>query len=101
MWIEREEILMFSDSDISRLRCSSYTILQLNHHDVTLHSSLTGHDWIIISCYDSADCCIRHRHSQRDPYHPHKSIYKSLKAALDYIDLHEAWFAKHKLPVIR
>ena len=83
MWIEREEILMFSDSDISRLRRSSYTILQLNHHDVTLHSSPTGHDWIIISCYDSAACCIRHRHSQRDPYHNRKNEGDVVKSFLD------------------
>ena len=100
MWVEREEILMFSDSDISCLKRSSYTILQMNHHDVTLHSRRTGHDWIIISRYDSAVCCIRHRHSQRDPYHEQKGLFKSLKAALAYIDRHEAWFAIHKMPVI-
>ncbi len=91
---------MFSDSDINRLRRSSYTILQLNHHDVTLHSRRTGHDWIIISRFDSAVCCIRHRHSQRNPYHEQKGLFKFLKAALAYIDRHEAWFAIHKMPVI-
>ena len=88
---------MFSDSDITRLRQSPYGITQINRHDVTLHSELTGHDWIIVSYYDSSECYILHRHSRRDPYHRQKGNYKTLKDALDYIIRHEKWFAKHKM----
>ena len=88
---------MFSEHDISHLSQTSYSILQINHHDVTLHSERTGHDWIIISYYNSRDCFILHRHSGRDPYHRQKGKYKSLKDALQYIDHHEKWFIDHKM----
>ena len=88
---------MFSNSDITRLRQSPYAIIQINHHDVTLHSELTGHDWIIISYYDSSDCYILHRHSQREPYHRQKGNYRSLNEALGYIAKHEKWFSNHKM----
>ena len=86
---------MFSDSDITRLRQSPYGIIQINHHDVTFHSELTGHDWIIISNYDSSECYILHRHSRRDPYHRQKGNYRSLTDALKYITEHEKWVEAH------
>ena len=86
---------MFTDSDIVRLRQTSYSLLQITHHDVTIHSELTGHDWIIISYYDSSDCYILHRHSRRYSYHRQKGNYKSLKDALKYIMEHEKWFDAH------
>lgn len=88
---------MFSNSDITRLRQSPYGIIQINHHDVTLHSELTGHDWIIVSYYDVSDCYILHRHSGREPYHRQKGKYKSLNEALGYIAKHEKWFSNHKM----
>ena len=45
---------MFTESDITSLKCSKYSIFQLNHHDVTIHSTITGHDWIIVSSYGAA-----------------------------------------------
>ena len=75
---------------------SSYTVIQSNHHDVTLHSSVTGHDWIIVSNYETRGCYILHRHSAKDPYHRQQGTYKSLEEALEYINRHEKWFAsKH------
>ena len=88
---------MFDEPGIKRLKNSSYEILRLNHHDVTLHSVLTGHDWIIISYYDSSECYILHRHSRREPYHRQKGYYRSLKDALSYIAEHEKWFEAHKM----
>ena len=88
---------MFTDFDIIRLRQSPYAILELNHHDVTLHSELTGHDWIIISYYNTSGCYILHRHSRKYPYHRQKGTYRSLKDAMEYITGHEMWFAKHKM----
>ena len=88
---------MFSDLDISHLRQSPYSIIQINNHDVTFHSKLTGHDWIIISYYDSSDCYILHRHSRIDPYHRQKGNYRTLNDALTYISGHEEWFAKYKM----
>ena len=83
---------MFNNTDIEVLRQSSYSVIQINHHDVTLHSNRTGHDWIIVSYYDSSECYILHRHSRRDPYHRQKGNYRSLEDALDYIDNHEVWY---------
>ena len=88
---------MFSDLEITHLGQLPLSILQINHHDVTLHSELTGHDWIIISYYDSSDCYILHRHSRRDPYHRQKGNYRSLKDALLYISGHEKWFIDYKM----
>ena len=88
---------MFDEPGIKRLKNSSYKILRLNHHDVTLHSELTGHDWIIISYYDSSECYILHRHSRRDPYHRQKGTYRSLSEALEYISEHEDWFINNKM----
>lgn len=88
---------MFDELGIERLKNSSYEILRLNYHDTTIHSQRTGHDWIIISYYDSSECYILHRHSRREPYHRQKGNYRSLKDALKYISGHEEWFAKYKL----
>ncbi len=88
---------MFSNSDITLLMQSSYGIIQINHHDATLHSELTGHDWIIISYYDASDCYILHRHSAKYPFHRQRGRYKSLEDALGYIDHHEKWFINHKM----
>ena len=87
---------MFNDLDMNLLKQSSYIILQMNYHDATIHSSVTGHDWIIVSSYERPNCYILHRHSRKYPYHRQKGHYKSLKDALDYIDQHEDWFlAQH------
>ena len=83
---------MFSDSDITRLRQSPYVMIQLNHHDTTIHSSRTGHDWIIVSNYETPGCYLLHRHSARYPFHRQSGVYKSLGDALRYIDHHEEWF---------
>ena len=83
---------MFSKSDLEYLKQSPYDIIQLNNHDATIHSSLTGHDWIVVSNYKTQDCYILHRHSGRYPYHRQQGRYKSLKKALDYIKSHDEWF---------
>ena len=82
---------------MSLLRQSSYDILQLNHHDATIHSHATGHDWIIVSNYQSPDYYIFHRHSRKDPFHRQHGNYKSLEDALGYIEHHEKWFINHKM----
>lgn len=87
---------MFNDLDMNLLKQSSYVILQMNYHDATIHSSVTGHDWIIVSNYERPNCYILHRHSRKYPFHRQKGHYKSLKDALNYIDQHEDWFlAQH------
>lgn len=88
---------MFSKSDLEYLKQSPYNIVLLNNHDVTIHSTVTGHDWIIVSSYGAADCYILHRHSGRYSYHRQEGAYKSLKDALIYIDQHENWFVDHKM----
>lgn len=87
---------MFNDLDMNLLKQSSYVILQMNYHDITIHSSVTGHDWIIVSNYERPNCYILHRHSRKYPFHRQMGHYKSLKDALNYIDQHEDWFlAQH------
>ena len=88
---------MFSDSDITRLRQSPYDIIQINYHDVTMHSTVTGHDWIVVSSYGARNCYILHRHSGRDSYHRQGGNYKTLNEAIKYIDRHEKLFAAHKM----
>lgn len=97
---ENGKVLMFSNSDITRLQQSTYSIIQINYHDVTMHSTVTGHDWIIVSSYGAESCYILHRHSGRDPYHRQEGNYKSLLDALEYIDHHEEWFVTHKMKAI-
>ena len=79
---------MFDEAGMSLLRQSSYDILQLNHHDATIHSRATGHDWIIVSNYQSPDCYILHWHSKKDPFHRQHGNYKSLEEAIRYINHH-------------
>ena len=86
---------MFNNTDIEVLRQSSYSVIQTNHHDVTLHSNRTGHDWVIVSQYGTSGCYILHRHSRRSPYHRQKGNYKSLPEALEYITEHEEWYSTH------
>ena len=88
---------MFSRIDIDQLKQSPYVMIQINHHDATIHSSRTGHDWIIVSNYETPGCYLLHRHSARDPYHRQRGTYKSLEDALGYIDHHEKWFINHKM----
>lgn len=88
---------MFTDSDIAYLKKSSYDIVQVNHHDVTIHSQTTDHEWIVVSNYENRDCYILHRHSRRDPYHRQKGTYRSLSEALEYISEHEEWFINNKM----
>ena len=75
---------MFSREDVEYFKrnTSGYIVYQFNYHDVTIHSTLTGHDWIIISSYSWPDCYILHR--QRGG--------NSLRDALDYIKRHDKWF---------
>ena len=87
---------MFSENDMELLRQSPYKVIQLNHHDATIHSDRTGHEWAIVSNYETQDCYILHRHSARDPFHRQQGRYKSLKDALEYIRHHEDWFVKQK-----
>ena len=89
---------MFSKVDIRYLResTSRFTVQQLNGHDVTLHSDETGHDWMIVSNYEGADCYILHRHCRRYPYHRQRGQYGSLSEALDYIIGHERWYVENK-----
>ena len=88
---------MFSKIDMDQLKQSPYVMIQINHHDATIHSSQTGHDWIIVSNYETQDCYILHRHSAKYPYHRQRGTYKSLEDALGYIDHHEKWFINHKM----
>ena len=75
-----------------------YTILISNGHDVRLWSSLTGHEWIIISPYDGSACEILHRHSMRNSFHHQHGQYMSLADAYDYIQKHDIWYCqKHKV----
>lgn len=84
---------MFSKEDLEYLKQhDDYTVTQENHHDVTIRSLTSGHDWIIVSNYETPDCYILHRHSGRYPYHRQQGRYKSLKDALDYIKRHDEWF---------
>ena len=87
---------MFSNIDLEQLKESPYAVIQSNHHDVTIHSNVTGHDWIIVSNYERPNCFILHRHSPKDPYHRQEGQYKSLKEALEYIGRHEKWFIHKK-----
>ena len=83
---------MFSKMDIDYLKRSSYDMIRINHHDATIHSNRTGHDWIVVSNYETPGCYLLHRHSARYPYHRQRGMYKSLGEALLYIDHHEEWF---------
>ena len=85
---------MFSKEDLEIMKnnTSKYIIFQMNHHDVTIHSSRTGHDWVIVSNYSRPNCYLLHRHSRKYPFHQQKGRFKSLKDAIDYIDRHEEWF---------
>ena len=56
---------MFSKTDLEYLHKLSYDIIQLNNHDVTIHSRTTDHEWIVVSNYETSDCNILHRHSRR------------------------------------
>lgn len=88
--------MMFDETGMEILKQSSYDLLEVNFHDATIHSPLTGHDWIIVSNYEDQGCYILHRHSARYPYHRQQGRYKSLKEAIKYIDRHEKWFTtKH------
>lgn len=89
--------MMFSDLDMTLLNHLSYAILHINHHDVTMHSTVTGHDWIVVSSYGARNCYILHRHSGRDSYHRQGGNYKTLNEAIKYINRHEKWFAAHKM----
>ena len=88
--------LMFSDCDLEFVKGSAYEVRQANHHDVTLHSALTGHDWVIVTNYASPDCYLLHRHSAGRPYHRQRGQYGSLIEALRYIDGHEKWAVSKK-----
>ena len=82
---------MFSDCDLEFVKESAYEVRQANHHDVTLHSALTGHDWVIVTNYAASDCYLLHRHSAGRPYHRQRGQFGSLIEALRYIDGHDKW----------
>ena len=85
---------MFSKEDLEYLKQhDAYTITQANHHDVTIHSLVSGHDWIMVSNYENPGCYILHRHNGRDPFHKQQGRYKSLKDALDYIKRHDKFYS--------
>jgi hypothetical protein len=85
---------MFSKEDLEYLKQhDDYTIVQANHHDLTLHSLTSSHDWSIVTNYESPSCYILHRHSGRDPYQRQQGQYKSLKDALAYIKRHDKWYS--------
>lgn len=90
---------MFSKTDMDYLRqdVSGFIVYQINYHDITIHSVVTGHDWIIISSYENSECTILHRHSRRDAYHRQRGRYGSLKEALEYILRHDGWFSSTKM----
>ena len=88
---------MFSKTDLQYLQRLSYDIIQLNNHDVTIHSRTTDHEWIVVSNYETSDCYILHRHSRRYPFHRQQGRYKDLKEALDYIADHDEWFSDNKM----
>ena len=90
------KVLMFTTSELKSLRSltdGKYVILIANAHDITISSLLTGHEWIIVSDYGNTSCSIRHRHSRVCPFHRQRGIYPSMKAALDYIEEHDRFFA--------
>ena len=66
-------------------------IRQANAQDVTIHSLLTGHDWMLVSYYDNPGCRIFHRYNARYPFHRQKGHYVTLDAAMDYIQRHELY----------
>lgn len=92
---------MFSRSDLLFLDTVSrqkYRILISNCHDVTISSLLTGHEWIIISDYGADTCRILHRHSRSCPFHTQRGTYRSMGAALRYIEGHDRYFASKNAP---
>ena len=87
---------MFSDCDLEFVKESAYEVRQANHHDVTLHSRLTGHDWVIVTNYAAPNCYLLHRHSTGQPYHRQCGQFDSLTEAPRYIDGHEKWAVSKK-----
>ena len=91
---------MFSRIDLQKLSTAEiqerYDVRVQNAHDITLHSKTTGHDWVIISGFDTSSCVIKHRHSSREPYHHQTGQCKSLEEALNYISGHDGWYASEK-----
>ena len=89
---------MFSRNDEQLLRSlrAEYSILVSNGHDIHLKSCLTGHEWIIISRYDSSACEILHRHLSRYLFHHQRGQYSSLESAIDYICRHDIWYYNKK-----
>ena len=87
---------MFSTSDFDVFDTASfkkhYEVRTVNAHDISLHSHISGHDWMIISNYTTGGCIIMHRHSNEDPFHRQHGHYESLSDALAYIRHHDSWF---------
>ena len=85
---------MFSRKEMSSLLLliEQYDILISNAHDIRMRSTMTGHEWIIISPYDGSACEILHRHSARYPFHHQRGRYVSLESAMDYIRRHDEWY---------
>lgn len=88
---------MFSDSDLASFRKSAkgrYDIRVINHHDITIHSRLTDHEWVFVSNYSTRGCRLLHRHSGRDPFHDQKQSFGSLAEALEYALRHDQYYDK-------
>lgn len=88
---------MFNKADVNYLKQleAQFVIYQINFHDATIHSNMTGHDWVIVSNYSDQKCYILHRHNERDPYHRQKGTYESMRDALNHIAAHDMWL-QHK-----
>lgn len=91
---------MFTASDLTALDTAGfkrrYEVRTVNAHDISLHSHISGHDWMIISNYTTSGCIIMHRHSNKDPFHRQHGHYESLQDALVYISHHDNWFFGRK-----
>ena len=91
------EVSMFTTSDLAVLGTDDfkkqYDVRIVNAHDISLHSHISGHDWIIISNYTTGGCIIMHRHSGIDSFHRQHGNYESLNHALAYIHHHDRWFS--------
>ena len=90
---------MFSRDELKNLPdlCGNdYVVIRTNGHDVTIKSTRTGHDWILVSNYTNASCFLLHRHNSRVPFHRQRGRYKSCGDAMRYIKKHDEWVLAHR-----
>ena len=59
---------MFSWDELNLLSClrAEYNILVSNGHDIRIKSYLTGHEWIVVTSYNTSACEILHRHNSQE-----------------------------------